>query len=68
MSKIKHVGSFADQFIELEAITKWFETDQVSIEDALKKFERGLELAEGLQTYLKDVEQRVVEMKKKFSV
>lgn len=68
MTKIAKETSFADQFTELETITKWFEQGDVSIDEALKKFERGLELAEGLQGYLKGVEQRVVEMKKKFNV
>ena len=65
MVKIKKENSFGEQFAELEAITQWFEKGEVSIEDALIKFERGLKIAESLQAYLKDVEQRVVEMKKK---
>ena len=64
----KKEDSFAAQFAELEEITKWFEKGDISIEDALGKFERGLKLAEDLQTYLQGVEQRVVEMKKKFNV
>lgn len=60
--------TFASQFAELEEITKWFEKGDISIEDALGKFERGLKLAEDLQSYLQGVEQRVVEMKKKFNV
>lgn len=67
-SKAKKEDSFSEQFAELEEITKWFEKGDVSIEDALGKFERGLKLAEGLQSYLQGVEQRVVEMKKRFNV
>ncbi len=66
--KNKKEDSFTEQFAELEEITKWFEKGEVSVEDALVKFERGLMLAEKLQTYLAGVEQRVVEMKKKFNV
>ncbi|MDQ5931387.1 MAG: Exodeoxyribonuclease 7 small subunit [Patescibacteria group bacterium] len=65
---MKKEDSFSQQFAELEEITKWFEKGDVSIEDALGKFERGLKLAEDLQSYLQGVEQRVVEMKKKFNV
>lgn len=65
---MKKEDSFSEQFAELEEITKWFEKGDVSIEDALGKFERGLKLAESLQSYLQGVEQRVVEMKKKFNV
>ncbi len=60
--------NFPEQFAELEKITQWFEKGDVSIDEALKKFERGLQLAEGLQEYLRTVEQRVTEMKKKFGV
>ncbi|MCX6780528.1 MAG: exodeoxyribonuclease VII small subunit [Candidatus Magasanikbacteria bacterium] len=66
--KTKKPDSFAEQFGELEEITKWFESGDVSIEDALGKFERGLKIAEDLQTYLHSVEQRVIDMKKKFNV
>lgn len=66
--KTKTEETFAAQFAELEEITKWFEKGDVSIEEALGKFERGLKIAGDLQTYLQSVEQRVVEMKKKFNV
>lgn len=66
--KVNKSDSFSEQFAELETITKWFEQGDVSIEDALQKFERGLTLAHDLQAYLKDVEQRVTDMKKKFNI
>lgn len=66
--KIKKEDSFSEQFAELESITTWFEKGDVSIEDALTKFERGLTIAHDLQEYLKNVEQRVTDMKKKFNV
>lgn len=66
--KTKKEDSFSEQFAELESITTWFEKGDVSIEDALAKFERGLTIAHDLQEYLKNVEQRVTDMKKKFNV
>jgi exodeoxyribonuclease VII small subunit len=68
MTKKSEEKDFAGQLTELEGITKWFEQGDVSIEEALAKFERGLGLAQELQTYLSSVEQRVVDMKKKFNV
>ncbi len=59
--------NFAGQLTELEQITRWFEGTDVSVEEALQKFERGLGLAKELQEYLASVEQRVVDMKKKFT-
>ncbi|OGH68270.1 MAG: exodeoxyribonuclease VII small subunit [Candidatus Magasanikbacteria bacterium RIFCSPHIGHO2_02_FULL_50_9b] len=67
-AKSEKQDSFAAQFAELETITQWFERGDVSIEEALEKFERGLKLADELQKYLHGVEQRVTEMKKKFNV
>jgi len=57
---------FAKAFEELEEITRWFEEEEVDVEEGLKKFERGLELAHVCKTYLSDVEHKVEEIKKKF--
>lgn len=59
--------TFADQFAELEQITEWFETADVDLDEGLKKFERGLELARALKVKLADVENTVVTLKKKFA-
>lgn len=59
--------SFAESFAELETITEWFETAEVDLDEGLKKFERGLELAKLCKAKLVDVENKVVELKKKFS-
>lgn len=59
--------SFADAFQELEAITEWFETQNVDLDEGVRKFERGLELAKMLKEKLADVENTVVTLKKKFA-
>ena len=59
--------AFADAFQELEAITEWFETQNVDLDEGVKKFERGLELAAMLKAKLADVEDTVVTLKKKFA-
>lgn len=58
--------SFAKTFEELEAITAWFEGDDVDLEEGLKKFERGLELAKACKDQLGEIENKVEEIKKKF--
>lgn len=58
--------SFAEAFAELETITEWFETSDVDLDEGLKKFERGLELAKQLKMKLAEVENTVVTLKKKF--
>ena len=58
--------NFAEAFAELEKITEEFENETVDLEAGLKKFERGLELASELKTRLKEVENKVEIIKKKF--
>tara|TARA_Y100000031_G_C8184557_1_gene368271 strand:+ start:385 stop:591 length:207 start_codon:yes stop_codon:yes gene_type:complete len=58
---------FAKAFEELEKITEWFETEEVDLDQGLKKFERGLELASVCKKKLSEVENKVSEIKKKFS-
>lgn len=57
---------FGSKLKELELITEWFESDDVDLNDALKKFERGMELADGLKKELQQIENRVEVIKKKF--
>ena len=58
---------FADAYKELEQIVEWFEHEDVDIEEGLKKFERGLLLASQCKERLKTVENRVHEIRAKFS-
>lgn len=54
-------------FGELEAITEWFEKEDIDLEEGLAKFERGLEIARKLKQRLGEVENRVEEIKAKFA-
>lgn len=58
--------NFGKAFAELETITAWFEREGADLDEGLKKFERGLELAKKLKSRLAEVEHKVVEIKKKF--
>lgn len=60
-------SSFSEAFQELEQITAWFESSEVDLDEGLKKFERGLELASQCKKKLSEVENKVVELKKKFN-
>ena len=59
--------NFGESFSELEKIVQWFENEDVDLEEGLKKFERGLELAGKLKARLKEVEAKVTEIKTKFT-
>ncbi len=60
-------ANFAEAFKELEEIVRWFESTEVDLEEGLKKFERGLELAKKCRTRLGEVENKVTQIKEKFS-
>ena len=59
-------NDFAAKLAELEQITEWFESDQVDLNAALAKFERGMELSDQLKKELQLVENRVEKIKQKF--
>ena len=59
---------FSRGFEELEDITRWFDSQEtLDLDAGLKKFERGLELATELKKKLTEVENKVEEIKAKFS-
>jgi exodeoxyribonuclease VII small subunit len=59
---------FAKGFEELEDITRWFDSQEnLDLDAGIKKFERGLELATELKKKLTEVENKVEEIKAKFS-
>jgi len=64
----KSEGSLNDHFQELEVIVQELETEKVDLEESIKKFERGLELADLCKKRLTEVENKVIEIKKKFGV
>jgi exodeoxyribonuclease VII small subunit len=66
MSDSKKANEFSKQFAELEKIVEWFDSDKIDLDEALIKFERGMELAEALKTKLEKVENKVSTIKAKF--
>lgn len=58
--------NFAKAFEELETIMEWFEKEEVDLDEGLKKFERGLELAKACKDTLTEVENKVEKIKSKF--
>jgi len=59
---------FAKSYQKLEEITEQFESGKFSLEDGLKKFEEGLALSAECKEYLKQVENKIIEIKKKFNI
>ncbi|MCJ7453651.1 MAG: exodeoxyribonuclease VII small subunit [Steroidobacteraceae bacterium] len=58
-SKKNKALDFEQALSELEAVVERLEHGELPLEDALKQFERGIELARSCQTSLKAAEQRV---------
>lgn len=55
----KSLGSLEKSLAELESLVERLEGGELSLEDALKEFERGVKLTRECQTALKDAEQKV---------
>ncbi len=52
---------------ELEEIASYFESGEADLDQGLAKFERGMELVATLKSHLGEVENRVEQIKRKFS-
>ena len=59
LSKTAVLPDFEAAFAELEKIVEKMESGEQSLEEALKSFQRGIELTRVCQQGLKDAEQRV---------
>ena len=59
--------NFGAKLQELEAITQAIDTDGLDLDDAVTKFERGMELSAQLKQHLQEVENRVETIKARFS-
>ena len=58
--------SFEERLAELETILEWFESDDVTLENSIAQFERGMTLASELQKDLSKAENKVEQIKQKF--
>ncbi|MBU1148749.1 exodeoxyribonuclease VII small subunit [Patescibacteria group bacterium] len=57
--------NFSQAFAELQAITEQFEKEDLDLEQAMKQYEKGLELSKQLKARLQQMANTVEEMKKK---
>ena len=63
--KNQSAGDLDGSLQELESVVEQLETGDLSLEEALKQFERGIKLARKCQTTLKEAEQKVEILLKK---
>ncbi len=57
----------AKGFAELEEISAWFERGEADVDAGLQKFERAMLVADALKKKLDEAENKVKEIKQKFS-
>lgn len=57
--KTRKSTNFETAIAELESLVEEMEQGEISLEDSLKKFERGIELTRTCQKALQDAEQKV---------
>lgn len=66
MTKNKRID-FAKAIKELEEINRWFQGEEIDLEEGLAKFRRGLELIKKCRNRLKEAENEFQEIKKEFN-
>jgi exodeoxyribonuclease VII small subunit len=59
--------SYQEMTTELEAIMLEMQNDSLDIDVALVQYERGLELVQEIESYLNTAENKIIELKAKFS-
>lgn len=60
--------NFSESFSRLKEIAEEFEQEDVDLEEGIKKFEEGCELAEKLKDRLEEAENKVKEIKDDFDI
>ena len=63
----KNGPDFGKAFKELEQLAEWFEKEEPDLDKGLEKFERAMELAAQCREQLSKAEQKITEIKKRFS-
>jgi len=60
--------NFTKAYQEIEEINEWFQGEEMDLDEALRKYERGMELINKCKDRLKEAENKFEEIKKKCSV
>ena len=65
---IEEKFNFTKAYQGIEEINDWFRGEDIDLDEALKKYERGMELIEKCKERLKEAENKFEEIKKKYSI
>lgn len=58
--------NFTEAYKEIEEINEWFQNEEMDLENALQKYEKGMELIQKCKERLKTAENKFEEIKKKY--
>lgn len=58
--------TYAELKLELDRLLDTLQQDDISVDDALKNYERGMDLVKQLEATLKDAENKITKLKAKF--
>lgn len=67
MAKAKQEVNYQGLKSELDSIMLSLQQEDLDVDEALQYYQRGLELVQKLESYLKQAENEIVEIKAKFS-
>lgn len=59
--------TIAEKLEKLEALLEWFESEEITVEESLKKYEEALILSKQLEDALEKAKNQVEVIKKKFA-
>ncbi|MDD3734957.1 MAG: exodeoxyribonuclease VII small subunit [Candidatus Pacebacteria bacterium] len=59
--------NFTKAYQEIEEINEWFQGEEIDLDEALQKYEKGMELINECRERLKTAENKFEEIKKKYS-
>jgi len=60
--------NFTNAYQEVEKIIEWFQDEDIDLDEALKKYEIGIELINKCKERLKQAENKFEEIKKKYPI
>ncbi len=58
---------FSEAYKEIEEINEWFQKEEIDLEEALDRYERGMELIEKCKKRLEKSKNKFEEIKEKYS-
>lgn len=58
--------NFTEAYQKIEDINKWFQGEDIDLDDAIRQYERGMDLIKKCKDRLKEAENKFEEIKKRY--